>query len=637
MKRILIGIAAFFGLLIVGAGLFLAFFDWNSLREEIAGRAGAASGRSIAIDGDLDVHLLSLTPRIRAQGVRMANAEWGSEPQMVQIGLIDLTIRLPPLLQGKLVIPQLRLERPRLLFEKGPQGEANWKLRDRPAAAAATEAASPDERSELPVIERVVVEQGAVTYRDQAGGIDITMQVSTAAGTGQENDNVRVQGQGSVAGEPFALDLLGGSLLTLREEKVAYPIRFQAAVGATRATIEGTVDNPLAMDGLDLRMAASGRDLAALFPIVGVPLPATPAYSLAGRLIRRGGSWSVRDLKGRVGNSDLDGDAFLITDNEPPRFEAVLTSKNLDYHDLGGFIGARPDRPKPPGRVLPDNQIQLERLHAMDMSVRFTGQRIIAPNLPLDNLTAQFELRQGRLAVRPLSVGVAGGRIEGDVVIDGRRAIPSLGADLQLSRLSLPRFFTNPQLAQQSRGTIGGHIELTGTGRSTAEVLANSNGRISAVMAGGSLSNLVLEVAGIDIAESLGFLLTEDKAVQVRCAVADFSVEQGVMSADTLVVDTADTAVTGEGVIDLRNEGMRLRLAAHPKDSSVLAARAPVLIDGTFADPEFGVDPTALAARGGIAAGLAAVLGPLAALIPFIELGLGEDTPCDQLIQQARH
>ena len=77
-----------------------------------------------------------------------------------------------------------------------------------------------------------------------------------------------------------------------------------------------------------------------------------------------------------------------------------------------------------------------------------------------------------------------------------------------------------------------------------------------------------------------------------------------------------------------------LKLLAHPKKPS-LSARAPILVTGSFARPDVKPDPGVLAARGGAAAVLGAILTPVGALIPFIELGLGKDSDCQGLVRMA--
>jgi uncharacterized protein involved in outer membrane biogenesis len=56
-----------------------AFFDWNGLRDPIARRVSSSTGRSFAINGDLNVHL-SLRPRVVANDIVVGNAAWGREP-----------------------------------------------------------------------------------------------------------------------------------------------------------------------------------------------------------------------------------------------------------------------------------------------------------------------------------------------------------------------------------------------------------------------------------------------------------------------------------------------------------------------------------------------------------------------------
>ena len=53
-------------------------------------------------------------------------------------------------------------------------------------------------------------------------------------------------------------------------------------------------------------------------------------------------------------------------------------------------------------------------------------------------------------------------------------------------------------------------------------------------------------------------------------------------------------------------------------------------------DPAIGIQPIPLAGKGAAAAVLGVLLTPVAAIIPFIELGLGEDSDCSGLIAQAR-
>ena len=650
LKWAAIAAGAVLVLLLIAVGALLLFVSSDNFKSILADRAGSATGRSVEIAGDVDIDW-GRTTRVTLSQIKIGNVDWGSEPLMAAAERVEFTIRLPALLRGDVVLPEVVMIRPAALLERNKEGKTNWDFSQNPDAAAAAEAVSPDERSEFPVIGRLVVSEGRITYRDPEHGIDLASKVDTASGAnGQEE--VRLNGEGTFEGKPFRLDLAAGSLLQLRESSQPYPLHVDAVIGDTKGTIQGTMGDPVKMQGLDIRMDISGPDLAQLFPIVGIPLPSTPPYRLAGRLEREGERWKFTEMKGRVGDSDMAGDLAVDTAGERPKLTAELVSTRLDFDDLAGLVGATPstkageaasaeqkkkaEEQKESGRVLPDRDIDLSRLRAMDMEVSLTGKDVIAPSLPMQDFKAKFQLEKGRLTVEPLSFGIASGRIEGRLVLNGREDVPSASTDLKIRSIKLAEFFKGSEFAEEMGGTFGGRIELEGTGRSTAELLGGADGGAVVVMSGGKLSNLLLEIVGIDIAEALGFVIGEDKPVAVRCAVADFKVTDGLLKTQTFVIDTTDTNVTGEGTINLKNEKMDLKLEAHPKDPSLLSARTPVLIGGKLADPEFGIDPSQAIARGAAAAVLGALLTPLAALLPMIELGLGEDTPCHKLVQQAQ-
>ena len=83
------------------------------------------------------------------------------------------------------------------------------------------------------------------------------------------------------------------------------------------------------------------------------------------------------------------------------------------------------------------------------------------------------------------------------------------------------------------------------------------------------------------------------------------------------------------------DETIDFRLTAHPKDISLLSARTPVIIRGTLKEPASRPEVTTLAAKGAASVALGALLTPVAAILPWVELGLGQDSPCRALLDAA--
>jgi len=229
------------------------------------------------------------------------------------------------------------------------------------------------------------------------------------------------------------------------------------------------------------------------------------------------------------------------------------------------------------------------------------------------------------LRVRPLDVGLAGGRVHGDITLDARRDLIAAVADLRASGVELPQLF--PRLKATSVGLIGGEATIEGRGNSVAQMLATADGEVATVMGTGRVSNLLLELAGLDIAESLKYLLGKDRSVRLRCAYADFEVDDGVARTRSIVFDTTDTVILGKGSMSLRNEELDLVLRPRPKDLSPISLRVPLEVRGTFKDPSFRPQAGPLAARAAVATALYAIAPP-AALLALIETGPGEDAGC---------
>lgn len=82
--------------------------------------------------------------------------------------------------------------------------------------------------------------------------------------------------------------------------------------------------------------------------------------------------------------------------------------------------------------------------------------------------------------------------------------------------------------------TINGEFDFVGKGNSVRRMLASASGKVGVVIAGGEISKLMMEKAGLHLWESLELNLTGDKLVKLHCAVAAFDVKDGVMRTDAL-------------------------------------------------------------------------------------------------------
>jgi uncharacterized protein involved in outer membrane biogenesis len=242
-------------------------------------------------------------------------------------------------------------------------------------------------------------------------------------------------------------------------------------------------------------------------------------------------------------------------------------------------------------------------------------------------MVAHLKLENGLLRLEPLDFGVAGGNVHSVVRMDARESPIRTRAQVTARGLNLRQLVPQVKLAQDAIGRVSGNLALAGSGNSIAAMLGSSNGDVAVGMGRGQVSNLLMELAGIDVAESLKFLVKGDRKIPVRCAFGDFDVRNGVMHTQSMAFDTTDTIIVGDGDINLRDETLRIKLRPRPKDRSLFSLRAPLWIDGSFRDPDIHPDYGRIGLRSALALALGSIAPP-AALLATLELGPGEDSGC---------
>jgi uncharacterized protein involved in outer membrane biogenesis len=620
------------GFLLAALVLLACVWDWNWLKGPIERQVEARTGREFHIGGNLDVDLHWTAPTIRADALRFGNARWSKQPVMASADRVEFSVRLWPLLRRQVHIPDLKLHRAVLHLEVGPQRVGNWKF-----------GKGGETRTRF---SRLSIDDGRLSFIDVAKKTDIDVRVNSRSPA--EGSSVAVEGGGRWKGSHFRMKGVGESPLELRNRNRPYRIDVHASAGTTNVHARGKLVDPVLMRDFDLQLALSGQDLADLYPLLGIVVPNTPPYKLDGRFTREiTGTdtriWHYDNFHGIVGDSDLSGDASVETGRVRPYLRANLASKLLDFDDLAGFVNKAPQAGHGEStnaqlaawassdgartRVLPDRPYELDKLRAMDADVRYKAHRISAPKWPLESMDTHLRLEGGLLRMEPLNFGVAGGQIRSEVRMDARGNPIRTRARIQGRGLRLRELVPDVKLAQDAIGRIGGDATLAGSGNSIALMLGSSDGDVVMGMGKGQISNLLMELAGIDVAEALKFLVSGDRKIPIRCAFGDFDVSNGVMTARSMAFDTADTIIIGEGTISLREETLHLKLRPRPKDRSLIALRSPLWIDGTFKDPDIHPDYGRIGLRGALALALGSIAPP-AALLATLELGPGEDAQC---------
>lgn len=160
-------------------------------------------------------------------------------------------------------------------------------------------------------------------------------------------------------------------------------------------------DNRITFDGLQRdwggslkgRVSAKGQNLRELAEIVGASAPDTPPFNITGALSAQAKVWSVDELAGTMGDSDLNGLVRIDLTQQKPFLAVAVTSDKLDFDDMGIVFGLTSRTGKgetvneeqkdakaafdSSARLIPDSQIDFSRLAAVNADIDFTADKVV--------------------------------------------------------------------------------------------------------------------------------------------------------------------------------------------------------------------------------------------------------------------
>jgi len=620
--------------------------------------AAASEGFRVRFLGGFSAHLPFL---------EISAPPWSQTPHLVRARDVSLDLRYIDLWRTREDQP-LRIERLQAAeldseLERLADGRASWKFKPQTEPDP-----NPPRPLTIPVFGTLQVDKGTLHYRDVPLKIDVNAQLSLvdgvtaistapapqtkAAGPATANaapgNGLRMSAVGRYRNLPLKVELVSSGLLPWAAEgaaAVAVPLTLDATIGTAVFAFKGTAADALHLGGFSGRFTLKGPSLAAVGDPIGVTLPTTPAFHSKGVVVRQGKTWNVVIDEAIIGVSHLKGALTYETDRAVPLLAGRLGGRRLLLADLGPAVGVTPRSAKTAtGRVLPDRPFDLPSLRVMDANVLLDfdeldlGSDLVEPLRPMH---AHLELADGILTLSDLAARTGAGEFKGDLRLDGRNSVAVWNANLRWKDLQLERWIQQKRTGNAPpfiSGRLNGTTALQGQGRSTAQILGTLKGKFSTELRDGAMSHLVIEAAGIDIAQSLGLLIKGDKALPVTCGVADLTAKDGVFRPHVMVIDTPDSTFWIDGTLSLASEAIDLRAVVSPKDFSPLALRTPLHVRGTLAKPDVSIEKGPLARKLATAA-LLALANPLAALLPLLDRGepdaaKNDAIGCRELVQR---
>lgn len=560
----------------------------------------------------------------------IASPAWSKTPHFIEADNIKLKLRYIDIWRAycgdPIRIKSLQATRFDGYIERRADGRASWKFN--------SQRQDLNKPLQFPSFDQLLITNGFLHIEDVPlkSNIEAKLSLTSNAAIDQsnvsKNDTLTASAIGSYQALPLKIEAstIGVLPTTIgQSEKLPLAVKFNATIGNAILAFKGTTADVIHLNSLEGNYVLKGSSMAAVGDLIGVTLPTTAAFDANGEIKKQDLIWQANINQMKIGESHLNGNFSYDRSQNVPLLKGKLGGKKLVITDLGPAFGAIPNA-KNPNKVLPNRPFDLASLHKMNADVFIDIQYLDLKSKflePLNPLQGHLLLKNAVLSLNDIKASTADGRLKGDISLDGRGSKALWDANLGWNGVRLERWIKQKRtdgLPPYISGKLNGKAILKGQGKSTAEILASLNGNIRSELNQGAVSHLGIEVAGLDVAQSVGVMFKGDDALPVQCAVVDLQAKNGVFIPRVMVVDTTDTTIWVDGSLSLAAETLNLRAMALPKDFSPLTLRAPLHVAGSFANPEVSLEKKPVGIK--LAASvLLAIVNPLAAVIPLLDSG----------------
>ncbi|MDH4191613.1 MAG: hypothetical protein OEW21_15600, partial [Betaproteobacteria bacterium] len=363
----------------------------------------------------------------------------------------------------------------------------------------------------------------------------------------------------------------------------AKPLPFELSIEAAESKLRltGRVERPAGKGDIQLALETQGPRFDSLNRLAHTALPPWGPWSASGRLLVTGGGYRLDDLRLKIGDSLLGGQAGLALRGARPRLDVALKAPNIQLDDFrfGEWSPAKKD-PTPKesassgearlaGKV--DHLLGRETLLRLDAALKVEVEHVYSGKDRLGEGRLEVTLADGVANLGPAEVKLPGGLArlsllyapgEQDVRMSLRIGVDHLDYGVLARRIA-------PETPQ--RGVMSLRVEVDARAELPSEMLSKGSGRIEFALWPESLKAGVFDLWAVNVLESILPAMDSSRASKVNCAIGRFVLKDGRLTARTMLVDTGRMRVNGTGDIDYVAQTLRLRMEPKAKRPEFLS------------------------------------------------------------------
>jgi AsmA protein len=618
IKYLLLALGSLLLLFVIGLGIFIATFDANAYKQDLADLVRQKTGRGLEFEGDVG---LTFYPALgmKLGALRFANAPGFGDRPMLAVKQASVSVDLLSLLRLQPQIAKLVLDGLQLDLQRNAEGRSNW---DDLVAASASSAETQQQSPSEP-------DRGSLDLAGAFGGLDLSRAdirwVDRQAGVEYQLSDLNLQTGRIELDRDFPLQLslrlegrdgLRATLHFLAQARLSEQALRLAAMkldvearGGPLPVQEALLrmggelglalqDRRLSVQGFSLDVKTQGGSLpqtqAALggdigfdlerqrLTVAGLSLQTTltgdrlPTGRLDSRLSSAqmtlnlpARSLRLEQLQLVLDDQRFDG-MIELRDYAQPALRFELKGDLLDVDRLTGYQpGAAAGPPAEPVQTGSAGDVRIELPTQLLRQLELDGKLAIAEirvhGLKLRDASLRLQAARGQLRVEPIELALYGGQLRGSAAVDVRGKQPRYRLSQQLQGFRIGEFLQDFMQDDRVSGKADVEVEFSTGGEWLSELKKNLNGRLAMKVEDGALKGLNLRYE-LDRAKAK---LRGEPAPAEEMKKTDFSalglsaeIRNGVLRSDDLVIQAPLLRVGGSGLVDLVRERIDYRIDA---------------------------------------------------------------------------
>jgi AsmA protein len=596
-----------------------AFIDIRDYKPELEKKVAEATGRPFSVGDDLS---LSLFPwaGISFSDLRLGNTPAFSEKELITVKSFEVRVKLLPLISKDIQVKRFILNEPNITLVKNKSGRVNWAQpgdtkEKAPAEKTEKKSKEPAAEAGLPIEDLTVgefaIKNGSVIWIDHTTA---TRKEITAVNLSLQDVSlerpVKLSFSAMLDNQPVSVD---GTVGPVGKDFKQATIPLDLDVKALKQLIlklKGTLKNPASKPGIDMAVEIEAFSPRKLMETMGQKFPvATSDPKVLERVALKAnlkGDASKVAVTNGILNLDESTLKFSLNASDFSRPNLAF-DLNLDRINLDRYLPPKSEKQPAAEKPAEKKPTDYAPLRKLILDGRIQIGQLVASKAKIQDLLLQIKAKNGIFNLDPLKLALYQGNVSGKGNFNVQAPTPKSSVNLNVEKIQAGPLLKDVLEKDILEGVTNAQLKLNMSGEDAAMIKKTLNGTGQVRFNDGAIIGIDLAGMVRNVKAAFGLEQSPDQRPRTDFAElnAPFSIKNGLVHTPETRLQSPLIRIIAAGDANLVNEKLDFRVepkvVASIKGQGDAEQRSglmvPVLVSGTFSEPQFTPDLAGVAKK----------------------------------------